>query len=84
MGNAKCEMKNGEMKTGTPSTTAHIVLASYPGSRWVGKERAWYTLFAHTFNLPQDMETPGYFLILPCYVTSEFGLDNVSGYYNGV
>ena len=31
------------------------------------------------------MGTPGYFLILPCYVTSEFGLDNVylSGYYNG-
>ena len=27
-------------------------LASYPGSRWVGKERAWYTLFAHAFNLP--------------------------------
>ena len=30
------------------------------------------------------MGTPGYFLILPCYVTSEFGLDIVylSGYYN--
>ena len=28
-------------------------ITSYPGSRWVGKERAWYTLFAHAFNLPK-------------------------------
>ena len=33
-----------------------IALASYPGSRWVGKERAWYTLFAHAFNLPKIWE----------------------------
>ena len=43
-------------------------------------------LFAHAFNLPQDVGTPCYFLILPYYVTSEFGFDIVylSGYYNGV
>ena len=28
-------------------------LASYPGSRWVGKERAWYLLFAHALNFPE-------------------------------
>ena len=39
----------------------------------------------HAFKSPQDVGTPGYFLILPCHVTSEFGLDivNLSGYYNG-
>ena len=25
---------------------------SYPGSRWAGKERAWYPLFAHALNFP--------------------------------
>ena len=30
-----------------------LMIASYPGSRWAGKERAWYTLFAHAFNLPK-------------------------------
>ena len=28
-------------------------LASYPGSRWAGKDRAWYPLFAHALNLPE-------------------------------
>ena len=28
-----------------------VHLASYPGSRWAGKERAWYPLFAHALNL---------------------------------
>ena len=30
-----------------------INLASYPGFRWVGKERAWYPLFAHALNFPE-------------------------------
>jgi len=29
------------------------VPASYPGSQWAGKERAWYPLFAHALNLPE-------------------------------
>ena len=33
--------------------TSQGSVASYPGSRWAGKERAWYTLFAHAFNLPK-------------------------------
>ena len=32
---------------------AATVLASYPGSRWAGKERAWYPLFAHVLNFPK-------------------------------
>ena len=36
-------------------------LASYPGSRWAGKERAWYTLFAHAFNLPKIWGLRGIF-----------------------
>ena len=28
-------------------------LTSYPGSRWMGKERAWYPLFAHALNFPE-------------------------------
>ena len=36
-------------------------LASYPGSRRAGKERAWYTLFAHAFNLPKIWGLRGIF-----------------------
>ena len=36
-------------------------VASYPGSRWAGKERAWYTLFAHAFNLPKIWGLRGIF-----------------------
>ena len=36
-------------------------LASYPSSRWAGKERAWYTLFAHAFNLPKIWGLRGIF-----------------------
>ena len=45
------------------------------------RRSAWYILFAHTFQSPQDVGTLDYFLILPCHVTSEFGLDivNLSG-----
>ena len=32
---------------------ARYELASYPGSRWAGKERAWYPLFAHALNFPE-------------------------------
>ena len=35
------------------TNTSIATLASYPGSRWAGKERAWYPLFAHTLNLPE-------------------------------
>ena len=35
------------------SINDEIQLASYPGSRWAGKERAWYPLFAHALNLPE-------------------------------
>ena len=28
-------------------------LASYPGSRWTGKRRAWYPLFVHVFNFAE-------------------------------
>ena len=34
---------------------------SSPGSRWAGKERAWYTLFAHAFNLPKIWGLRGIF-----------------------
>ena len=30
-----------------------LQLALYPGSRWAGKERAWYPLFAHALNFPE-------------------------------
>ena len=33
----------------------------YPGSRRAGKERAWYTLFAHAFNLPKIWGLRGIF-----------------------
>ena len=29
------------------------IVASYPGSGWAGKERAWYPLFAHALNFPE-------------------------------
>ena len=32
---------------------AYLEVASYPGSRWTGKERAWYPLFAHALNFPE-------------------------------
>jgi len=39
-------------------------LASYPGSRWAGKERAWYPLFAHALNLPEILGN----CKLSCYI----------------
>ena len=65
----------------------HIVQCSLVPRLSVGGERE---SLVHTVcacvSSPQDMGTLGYFLILPCYVTSEFGLDIVylAGYYNGV
>ena len=49
------------------------------------EERLVYTVCACVYS-SQDVGSPGYFLILLCYVTSELGLDIVylSGYYNGV
>ena len=46
-----------------PAMTQQSTLgvASYPGSRWAGKERAWYTLFAHAFNLPKIWGLRGIF-----------------------
>ena len=31
----------------------HLHLASYQGSWWAGKERAWYPLFAHVLSFPE-------------------------------
>ena len=45
----------------TSEIIAICMLASYPGSRWAGKERAWYTLFAHAFNLPMIWGLRGIF-----------------------
>ena len=39
-------------------------LASYPGSRWAGKERAWYPLFAHALNFPEILGNRK----LSCYI----------------
>ena len=66
-----------------PSSFCYIYIpysvASSPARAKNGS--AWYTQFAHAFKSPQDVGTPGNFLILPCHVTSEFGLDivNLSG-----
>ena len=46
-------------KQGKSISTSNV--ASYPGSRWAGKERAWYTLFAHAFNLPKIWGLRGIF-----------------------
>ena len=37
-----------------------------------------HTLFAHALNLPQDVRAPDYFLILLCYVISDFGLNYIA------
>ena len=42
------------------------------------QKSTWYTLFAHALSLPQDVRTPGYFLILLCYVISDFGLNYIA------
>ena len=34
-------------------------LASYQGSQWVGKIRAWYPLFAHVLNFPEILGDRG-------------------------
>ena len=39
-------------------------VASYPGSRWAGKERAWYPLFAHALNFPEILGNRK----LSCYI----------------
>ena len=61
-------------KPGEPRMRKHSLV---PGAR-KKRRSAWYTLFAHAFNLPG---TPGYFWILLCHVTSEFGpnIVNLSG-----
>ena len=38
-------------------------IASYPGSRWTGKERAWYPLFAHALNSQKSWEIVNYHVI---------------------
>ena len=55
-------------------------IASYPGSQWVGKERAWYTLRMHLIS--PKYGNSGVFSDSSLYVTSEFELDSVylSGY----
>ena len=30
-----------------------VWVASYPGSQWAGKERAWYPLFVHALTFPE-------------------------------
>ena len=44
--------------------STEISLASYPGSRWAGKERAWYPLFAHALNFPEILGNRK----LSCYI----------------
>ena len=66
---------------------AAVWLASSPAcAKNVGAPGT-HALFAHAFNLPKMWGHRAiYFLILPHYVTSEFGLDiaYLSGYYNSV
>ena len=56
---AKCKRRVESLETVMMNLTkfkrsvAVLQLASYPGSRWAGKERAWYPLFAHALNLPE-------------------------------
>ena len=38
-----------------PSGAKGFPVASYPGSRWAGKERAWYPLFAHVLNFQESL-----------------------------
>jgi len=53
----------GDMNADLGLSHLHLspTLASYPGSRWAGKERTWYTLFAHAFNLPKIWGLRGIF-----------------------
>ena len=43
---------------------ASVSPASYPGSQWAGKERAWYPLFAHALNFPEILGNRK----LSCYI----------------
>ena len=43
---------------------ASVGLASYPGSQWAGKDRAWYPLFAHALNFPEILGNRQ----LSCYI----------------
>ena len=45
-------------------------LASYPGSRWAGKERAWYPLFAHALNFPEILGNRKLFCYIHITVTT--------------
>ena len=63
---AQRKVTDGKYTTRSGEHTDHVILkidslASYPGSRWAGKERAWYTLFAHAFNLPKIWGLRGIF-----------------------
>ena len=47
-------LKNGKRaRNDLLRSQAKLRVASYPGSRWAGKERAWYPLFAHALNFPE-------------------------------
>ena len=60
----------------------YVIIASSPARAKNGGVPGTHCLRMRLISLG----TLGYFLILPRYVTSEFGLDIVylSGYYNGV
>ena len=60
-----------------PGNEAKGKLASSP-ARAKNEKRLVHTVCACV----QDVGTPGYFRILPCHVTSEFGLDIYTGIVN--
>ena len=50
-------------------------VASYPGSQWAGKERAWYPLFAHALNFPRNLGKSETIVLYP------YNRDNISYTY---
>ena len=47
---ASCNLHRTQFKGMYTIWWKPVVLASYSGSRWAGKEKAWYPLFAHALN----------------------------------
>ena len=45
----------GHFSCKRPGYKASMKVASYPGSRWARKEKAWYPLFAHVLIFPRNL-----------------------------
>ena len=56
---------------------ARYSLASYQGSQWAGKIRAWYPLFVHALNFPEFLRDQE----LSCYICTTMSFITCTYYY---